>query len=236
MDAKRNPHLVIEAAGLTKVYAMGGGSNVHALNGVDLQVRHGEFVAFMGASGSGKSTLLHLLGCLDRPSAGEYRLEGEEVSRLTADQRAHVRNVRMGFIFQTFNLLPNATALENAVLPLLYQGVRGDILQRGRAVLAELGLESRLGHVPSQLSGGQCQRVAIARALVTDPALVLADEPTGNLDSATGGEIMQLLASMHQRGRTILLVTHDEQVARYAQRVLYMQDGKFISEDVHDLH
>jgi putative ABC transport system ATP-binding protein len=126
--------------------------------------------------------------------------------------------------------------LENAVLPLLYQGVQGDILQRGRAVLAELGLESRLGYVPSQHSGGQSQRVAIARALVTDPALVLADEPTGNLDSATGGEIMQLLASMHQRGRTILLVTHDEQVARYAQRVLYMQDGKFISEDVHDLH
>jgi putative ABC transport system ATP-binding protein len=227
MDAKRNPHLVIEATGLTRVYAMGE-SNVHALNGVDLQVRYGEFVAFMGASGSGKSTLLHLLGCLDRPSAGEYRLEGVEVSGLTADQRAHLRNVRMGFIFQTFNLLPNATALENAVLPLLYQKVPGDILQRGRAVLAELGLESRAGHVPSQLSGGQCQRVAIARALVTDPALVLADEPTGNLDSATGGEIMQLLTSMHQRGRTILLVTHDEHVARYAQRVLYMQDGRFI--------
>ena len=227
MDTKRNPHLLIEATGLTKVYAMGE-SKVHALDGVDLRVRHGEFVAFMGASGSGKSTLLHLLGCLDRPSAGEYRLDGEEVSRLTADQRAHVRNIRMGFIFQTFNLLPNATALENVVLPLLYQGARGDILQRGRAVLAELGLESRVGHVPSQLSGGQCQRVAIARALVTDPVLILADEPTGSLDNATGGEIMQLLASMHRRGRTILLVTHDEQVARYAQRVLYMQDGKFI--------
>ena len=205
-----------------------GESSVHALKGVDLRVRHGEFVALMGASGSGKSTLLHLLGCLDRPTAGEYLLEGEEVSRLPADQRAHVRNVCMGFIFQTFNLLPNATALENTVLPLLYQGARGDILQRGRAVLAELGLESRVGHLPNQLSGGQCQRVAIARALVTDPALILADEPTGNLDSATGGEIMQLLASMHRRGRTILLVTHDEQVARYAQRVLYMQDGRFI--------
>jgi putative ABC transport system ATP-binding protein len=190
----------------------------------------------MGASGSGKSTLLHLLGCLDRPSAGEYRLEGEEVSRLTADGRAHVRNARIGFIFQTFNLLPNATALENVVLPLLYQGARGDAHQRGRAVLAKVGLETRLGHLPNQLSGGQRQRVAIARALVSDPSLVLADEPTGNLDRATGREILQLLARMHQSGRTILLVTHDVQVAEYAQRVLYMQDGKLISEGVHDLH
>ena len=235
MNTKHNHQLVIDAIGLTKVYAMGE-TDVLALDDVDIQVGRGEFVALMGASGSGKSTLLHLLGCLDRPSAGEYRLEGEEVSRLTADQRARVRNVRIGFIFQTFNLLPNATALENVVLPLLYQGVRSDARQRGRSMLAELGLESRLGHFPNQLSGGQRQRVAIARALVTDPALVLADEPTGNLDSATGREIMQLLANMCQRGRTILLVTHDVQVAEYAQRVLYMQDGKIISEDPHDTH
>jgi putative ABC transport system ATP-binding protein len=235
MNTKHNHQLVIDTTGLTKVYAMGE-TEVRALDGVDLQVGHGEFVALMGASGSGKSTLLHLLGCLDRPSAGEYRLEGEEVSRLTADGRAHVRNARIGFIFQTFNLLPNATALENVVLPLLYQGARGDAHQRGRAVLAKVGLETRLGHLPNQLSGGQRQRVAIARALVTDPSLVLADEPTGNLDRATGREILQLLARMHQRGRTILLVTHDVQVAEYAQRVLYMQDGKLISEGVHDLH
>jgi putative ABC transport system ATP-binding protein len=235
MNTKHKRQLVIDATGLTKVYAMGE-TEVRALDGVDLQVGHGEFVALMGASGSGKSTLLHLLGCLDRPSAGEYRLEGEEVSRLTADGRAHVRNARIGFIFQTFNLLPNATALENVVLPLLYQGARGDAHQRGRAVLAKVGLETRLGHLPNQLSGGQRQRVAIARALVTDPSLVLADEPTGNLDRATGREILQLLARMHQSGRTILLVTHDVQVAEYAQRVLYMQDGKLISEGVHDLH
>jgi putative ABC transport system ATP-binding protein len=235
MNTKHKRQLVIDATGLTKVYAMGE-TEVRALDGVDLQVGHGEFVALMGASGSGKSTLLHLLGCLDRPSAGEYRLEGDEVSRLTADGRAHVRNARIGFIFQTFNLLPNATALENVVLPLLYQGARGDAHQRGRAVLAKVGLETRLGHLPNQLSGGQRQRVAIARALVTDPSLVLADEPTGNLDRATGREILQLLARMHQSGRTILLVTHDVQVAEYAQRVLYMQDGKLISEGVHDLH
>jgi putative ABC transport system ATP-binding protein len=235
MNTKHNHQLVIDTTGLTKVYAMGE-TEVRALDGVDLQVGPGEFVALMGASGSGKSTLLHLLGCLDRPSAGEYRLEGEEVSRLTADGRAHVRNARIGFIIQTFNLLPNATALENVVLPLLYQGARGDAHQRGRAVLAKVGLETRLGHLPNQLSGGQRQRVAIARALVTDPSLVLADEPTGNLDRATGREILQLLARMHQSGRTILLVTHDVQVAKYAQRVLYMQDGKLISEGVDDLH
>jgi putative ABC transport system ATP-binding protein len=235
MNTKHNRQLVIDATGLTKVYAMGE-TEVRALDSVDLQVEHSEFIALMGASGSGKSTLLHLLGCLDRPSSGEYRLEGEEVSRLTSNERAHVRNARIGFIFQTFNLLPNSTALENVVLPLLYQGAREDVHQRGRAVLAEVGLERRLGHLPNQLSGGQRQRVAIARALVTDPSLVLADEPTGNLDSATGREILQLLARMHQRGRTILLVTHDVQVAEYAQRALYMQDGKFISEGVHDLH
>ena len=235
MNTKHNHQLVIDANSLTKVYAMGE-TNVLALDAVDLQVRRGEFVALMGASGSGKSTLLHLLGCLDRPSAGEYWLEGEEVSRLTADERAHVRNVRIGFIFQTFNLLPNATALENVVLPLLYQGIRGDAHQRGRAMLAEVGLETRLGHIPNQLSGGQRQRVAIARALVTDPSLVLADEPTGNLDTTTGREILKLLARMHQRGRTILMVTHDVQVAKYAQRVLYMQDGKFITEGIDDLH
>jgi putative ABC transport system ATP-binding protein len=233
MNREHNHRFVIDAIGLTKVYAMGE-TDVYALDGVDLQIEHGEFVALMGASGCGKSTLLHLLGCLDRPSAGEYRLEGEEVSRLTADKRARMRNTRIGFVFQTFNLLPHATALENVVLPLLYQGARGDIYRRGRTVLTELGLESRWGHLPNQLSGGQRQRVAVARALVTDPALILADEPTGNLDSSTGGEIMQLLASLHRRGRTILLVTHDMQVAGYAQRVLYMQDGKFISAGGHD--
>jgi putative ABC transport system ATP-binding protein len=187
----------------------------------------------MGASGCGKSTLLHLLGCLDTPSSGEYWLEGEEVSRFSANERARVRNVRIGFVFQTFNLLATATALENVCLPLLYQGLSKDARQRSHAVLAELGLAERSHHLPSQLSGGQRQRVAIARALVTDPTLILADEPTGNLDRETGIEILKLLANLHRRGRTILMVTHDTQVASFAQRVLTMQDGEIVGEIDH---
>jgi putative ABC transport system ATP-binding protein len=218
---------VIETTGLTKIYQMGE-SDVHALRGVSFQVAEGEFVALMGTSGSGKSTLMHLLGCLDTPTAGRYRIEGRDVGQLSADERAQVRNRRIGFIFQIFNLLPSLNALENVALPLLYQGsqLAGNIHQRATEALAHVGLSDRARHRPTELSGGQRQRVAIARALVTDPAIILADEPTGNLDSATGADIMSLLVRLSQDGRTIIMVTHDVQVASHARRTLFMRDGQ----------
>lgn len=218
---------VIHTEGLTRSYEMGN-STVHALRGVNLTVKPGEFVALMGASGSGKSTLLHLIGCLDRPNEGTYWLEGVEVSSLSRDELADVRSKRIGFIFQNFNLLPRFSAWENVALPLLYRNGQIDTdEQHAKALdaLSRVGLADRAGHQPTELSGGERQRVAIARALVTQPAVILADEPTGNLDSKTGEEIMHLLDELHEEGRTIILVTHDPNIARHASRICSMNDG-----------
>lgn len=225
---------VVETHELTKVYQMGT-SEVHALRQVSLRVAAGEFVALMGTSGSGKSTLLHLLGCLDTPTAGRYWLECQDVSKLSARERARVRNRRIGFIFQTFNLVPRLNALENVALPLLYRGEDRDARKRAAAILERVGLADRADHWPSQLSGGERQRVAIARALIADPVLVLADEPTGSLDSSTGAEIMGLLEELNREGRTIVLVTHDPQVAAHAGRILHMRDGQIIEEQCCDV-
>lgn len=219
---------VIEVEGLSKQYQMGE-SVVHALRGVSFEVAVGEFIALMGPSGSGKSTLMHLLGCLDTPSAGAYRLQGQDVGRLSKRARATVRNQQIGFVFQTFNLLPRLTALDNVLMPLRYRGRVRQAREQATAVLEQVGLADRLNHRPTELSGGQRQRVAIARALVTNPAIVLADEPTGNLDSKTGADIMQLLIELNEAGRTIILVTHDATVAAYTGRTLAMQDGEIVS-------
>jgi putative ABC transport system ATP-binding protein len=219
---------VIEAQDLTKVYRMGA-TEVHALRGASLRVAEGEFLALMGASGSGKSTLMHLLGCLDTPTAGRYRLEGQDVSTLSNEARSHVRNTRVGFVFQSFNLLPRLDALENVALPLFYRSRARNTQRRAAEALERVGLADRATHRPLELSGGERQRVAIARALVTDPAIILADEPTGNLDSATGDEVLGLLAGLHAEGRTILVVTHDAGVAARAQRILHMRDGRIMN-------
>jgi putative ABC transport system ATP-binding protein len=220
--------MIIETEGLTKTYRMGD-TELHALRGVNLRVQAGEFVALMGPSGSGKSTMMHLLGCLDTPTAGRYWLEGRDVSTLSKDERARVRNARIGFIFQTFNLLPRLNALDNVALPLLYGPQGGDVKQRGAEALERVGLMPRAQHHPNELSGGERQRIAIARALVTNPALILADEPTGNLDSKTGAGIMRLLVDLCAEGRTILMVTHDAQVAAHAACILHMQDGEIVN-------
>jgi putative ABC transport system ATP-binding protein len=222
------PARVIEVEGLTKVFRMGS-TEVHALRGVELQIAAGEFLALMGSSGSGKSTLLHLLGCLDTPTGGTYRLEGRDVSALSHDERAAVRNRRIGFVFQSFHLLPRLDALENVALPLLYGRRDGDPRARAADALARVGLGDRMHHHPAELSGGEQQRVAIARALVGELAIVVADEPTGNLDSQTGLEVMHLLAELHAGGCTILMVTHDLQSARYAGRTLHIQDGRILN-------
>ena len=219
--------VVIQTAGLTREYVMGS-AILRALRGVDLTVHEGEFLALMGASGSGKSTLLSLLGLLDRPTKGEYFLEDVEVSSLSRDELATIRGRRIGFVFQSFNLLPRVSAWENVALPLAYRkGEFGGDAQRRKAleVLARVGLKHRAGHQPMELSGGERQRVAIARALVTQPAVILADEPTGNLDSTTGAEIMSLLTELHTEGRTIIMVTHDMNIARHASRICTMRDG-----------
>ena len=219
--------IVIRTISLTREYAMGS-TTVHALRGVDLTVRAGEFLALMGASGSGKSTLLNMIGLLDRPTSGQYRLEDLEVFSLSRDELATIRGRRIGFIFQNFNLLPRYSTWENVALPLAYR--KGEIrsdeqYKKAMQMLARVGLERRSGHQPMELSGGERQRVAIARALVTEPTVLLADEPTGNLDSATGREIMSLLTELHTEGKTIIMVTHDMDIARYASRVCTMRDG-----------
>jgi putative ABC transport system ATP-binding protein len=221
---------LIEIRGLTKTYP--AVEPVHALRGVDLEVARGEFVALMGASGSGKSTLMNLLGCLDRPTSGSYRLDGDDVGELDKDARARVRNRKIGFVFQGFNLLPRTSAIENVELPLIYDASVSAADARARAVdaLEKVGLADRLDHEPTQLSGGQQQRVAIARALVNRPAILLADEPTGNLDTATSMEIMALLQELNRAGTTIVLVTHEDDIARCARRLVVLTDGRLRSD------
>jgi putative ABC transport system ATP-binding protein len=217
---------IIRLDRISRTYAMGKLA-VHALNDVSLQVRPGEFVAIVGPSGSGKSTMMNILGCLDRPTAGQYLLAGTPVARLDDDALARLRSRTVGFVFQSYNLLPRTTALENVATPLLYQNVsRRERAVRAVAALERLGLGDRLDHEPSELSGGQQQRVAIARAIVTDPAMLLADEPTGNLDSASGREVMGLLHELNEAGRTIVLITHDAEVAGAANRQIHLLDGR----------
>ena len=233
------PTALIQTIDLAREYHLGR-TTVRALRGVSVSIRTGEFVALMGASGSGKSTLLHLLGCLDEPTGGRYFLEGRDTGQLSPAERALLRSTRLGFVFQSFFLLPDVDALDNVALPLLYQGSssssRVAVMERAATALAQVGLAKRAHHKPMELSGGERQRVAIARALVSRPAILLADEPTGNLDSATGVEIMNLLAGLWRDGLTILLVTHDSQVSAYAERILYMRDGRIIREErTHEL-
>jgi putative ABC transport system ATP-binding protein len=216
--------MIIEAENLVKTYNVGG-QIVRALDGVSFTVAEGEMLAIAGPSGSGKSTLMHILGCLDHADQGRYVLAGEDVSRLSTDRLAEIRNRRIGFVFQVFNLLPRMSALENVELPLLYAGLRG-AKDRAAAALETVGLADRMHHGPNQLSGGQRQRVAIARALITDPAILLADEPTGNLDTKTGEEILQLFSALNAAGRTIILVTHDPDIAARGRRQLHVRDGK----------
>jgi ABC-type lipoprotein export system ATPase subunit len=219
---------IIETHDLTRTFWMGS-SQVQALRGASFRVARGEFVALMGPSGSGKSTLMHLLGCLDRPTGGQYYLEGNSVDRLSEDQRARIRNRRIGFVFQNFNLLARVSVLENVGMPLLYSKDDRNWQSRATQTLQRVGLGHRLQHRPNELSGGERQRAAIARALIHNPALILADEPTGNLDSANGDEIMRLLADLSREGHTILMVTHDAHIAGFAGRTITMRDGRMIT-------
>jgi putative ABC transport system ATP-binding protein len=222
---------LIETADLWKTYEMGS-EQVHALSGVSIQIERGEYVAIMGPSGSGKSTLMNLIGCLDTPTKGSYLLNGKQVSQMNDDELARIRNEEIGFVFQTFNLLPRATALHNVELPLIYAGVSGKLrADRATQALQKVELADRMSHRPNQLSGGQRQRVAIARALVNNPSILLADEPTGNLDTKTGVEIMSLFARLHEGGNTIILVTHEADIAAHAHRVIYLRDGQ-VEKDV----
>lgn len=222
---------LIQMTGIVKDYEMGE-AMVHALRGIDLAVEGGEFMAIVGPSGSGKSTLMNLIGCLDRPSSGEYYLEDRKVDDLSDDELARIRNKKIGFVFQTFNLLPRTNCLHNVELPLLYSSVsRKDREKTALDILERVGLADRVYHNPNELSGGERQRVAIARALVNDPTIVLADEPTGNLDSRTGSEIMGILTDLNKEGKTIVLVTHEKYIADYSARVVYLRDGQVVSED-----
>ncbi|QHT59725.1 ABC transporter ATP-binding protein [Paenibacillus lycopersici] len=228
MEANREPLIRIET--LSKLYKMGG-ETVHALNEITLRVDHGDFLAIIGPSGSGKSTLMNVIGCLDGPSSGKYWLDGEEVSRLREGRLAEIRNRKIGFIFQGFNLLSKLSALENVELPLIYRGVPAKLRkQQAIEALAKVGLEGRVRHKPSELSGGQQQRVAIARALAGNPPILLADEPTGALDTRTGAEVMQLMKDLNGQGHTIVLITHDIAISKQAKRVIRIQDGQ-ISEE-----
>src|SRR5690242_2681469 len=223
--------IVIRTEALAKVYQMGA-EDVHALRGIDVEIRKGEYVAIMGPSGSGKSTLMNLIGCLDSPSGGQYWLAGRLVSELDDDELAYIRNKEIGFVFQTFNLLPRATALHNVELPLIYNGTPAEErLEKAKKALERVDLTDRMTHKPNELSGGQRQRVAIARALVNNPSIVLADEPTGNLDSKTGEEIMALFENLYRQGNTIILVTHEHDIAQHAHRIIHIRDGKIASDE-----
>jgi putative ABC transport system ATP-binding protein len=223
---------IIVVENLWRTYDMGSEQQVQALRGVSLRIKRNEYVAIMGPSGSGKSTLMNLIGCLDTPSEGRYWLNGQLVSELDDDQLARIRNKEIGFVFQTFNLLARATSLHNVELPLIYNGTpAAERIARAKEALADVGLESRMNHKPNELSGGQRQRVAVARALVNHPSIILADEPTGNLDSKTGNEIMALFDTLHSSGNTIVLVTHEPDIAEYAHRVVHIRDGQIFSDE-----
>jgi putative ABC transport system ATP-binding protein len=226
-------NLIIEIKGLRKDYHVGE-VTVHALRGVDLKIEKGEFVAIMGVSGSGKSTMLNILGCLDKPTNGEYKLDGVDINTLNKDATAKLRNKKLGFVFQSYNLLPRTTALENVELPLFYNGKISSRERKDKALraLESVGLAERMSHMPNQLSGGQQQRVAIARSLVNDPVLILADEPTGNLDTRTSFEIMELFQDLNSKGRTIVYVTHEADIARFATRNVIFRDGKIQRENI----
>jgi putative ABC transport system ATP-binding protein len=224
--------MLIDIRDITKVYQMGL-EQVHALSGVNLGVERGEYVAIMGPSGSGKSTLMNLIGCLDTPTSGSYVLNGREVARMTDDELAAIRNQEIGFVFQTFNLLPRTNALQQVELPLVYSGLaRKERRERAVKALEAVGLGDRMNHQPNEMSGGQRQRVAVARALINDPSILLADEPTGNLDSQTGAEIMALFEDLNRRGNTIVLVTHEEDIAAHARRIVRLRDGKVTEDQV----
>ncbi len=221
---------IIETRDIQKIYRMGS-EEVHALKSVSIKVNRGEYVAFMGPSGSGKSTLMNIIGCLDTPTSGTYILNNKDVSDMTENELAEIRNKEIGFVFQTFNLLPRASCLENVALPLIYAGYgKSERDEKAFLALKSVGLDSRVNHKPNELSGGQRQRVAIARALVNDPSIILADEPTGNLDSKTSYDIMDLFHELHQNGNTIIMVTHEDDIARYAHRIIRLRDG-LVEED-----
>lgn len=223
--------MTIALTDITKTYHMGD-TTVHALAGVSLRITAGEFVAIMGPSGSGKSTLMNILGCLDRPSGGSYVLDGEEVAKMSDNQLAMIRTQKIGFVFQNFNLLPRMSALQNVALPMVYNGItKAERLTRAAWALGLVGLAERRHHKPNELSGGQRQRVAIARALVNDPAIILADEPTGNLDSKAGSEIMEVFCELNRQGRTIILITHEPEIATFAKRVIQVRDGLIVRDE-----
>ena len=232
----KSEKIIIELKDLSKIYQMGEEISVKALDHINLEINAGEFVSIMGPSGSGKSTLMNIVGCLDHPTSGQYILDGEDVSHLNKVQTALIRNNKIGFVFQSYNLLARATALHNVILPMVYSRFKktskGEREKRGRETLEMVGLGKRLNHLPKELSGGQQQRVAIARALVNDPVLILADEPTGNLDTHSGEEIMDLLHSLHQRGRTIVMVTHNPETAVHAERVIHVRDGIIAKDEI----